>query len=134
MPNFLIPLCLASIALAVPLKAATVVPTYIAVQPTPATPQAPATLSRNVFKPSQGPLGISFKTLKTGNVTVRIYSMSGARVRTLVAASPVGNAATLTQASWDGRDEQGRPVASGLYVVSIQGAGLQSQLKVDVLR
>jgi flagellar hook assembly protein FlgD len=93
---------------------------------------APAVLSRNVFKPGQGPLDIGFKALKAGTVTVRVYALSGARVRSL--ASTVVAGATWSQVPWDGRDDQGKPVASGLYVVSVQGAGIQRLLKVDLLR
>ncbi|HXC63996.1 MAG TPA: hypothetical protein VNZ67_06535 [bacterium] len=52
---------------------------------------------------------------------------------------PTGAAAAAVpgawgQALWDGRDDQGKPVASGLFVVSVTGGGIQRQLKVAVLR
>ena len=117
-----------------PTRSPTPVPTVNPNSPTPTlTPAAPAVLSRNLFRPSQGPLGISFKVLKNGSVTVRVYDLSGARVRTAY-QSYAATGSGWIQAIWDGRNDRGQEVATGLYVVSIQGGGIQRLLKVAVLR
>ncbi|MCB1184276.1 hypothetical protein KDM41_12645 [bacterium] len=48
------------------------------------------------------------------DVTVAVYDTRGARVRRLHSGSVAGGASTLV---WDGRDANGRAVASGLYFV-----------------
>jgi hypothetical protein len=132
---------------------ATAVPTStpnLTVQPTQATTQspstsktplvsptavAPAVLGSNLFRPSKGPLSVSWRPLKSGLVSVQVFSLEGVRVRTLPTAPPVGAlAGAWAQTAWDGRDDQGRDVSSGLYLVSIRGGGIQSLLKVDLLR
>jgi hypothetical protein len=47
-----------------------------------------------------------------GNVTLRIYDVSGRLVRTLVDGF---EAAGTREVSWDGRDDQGQQLASGVY-------------------
>ena len=117
-----------------PTRSPTPVPTVNPNSPTPtSTPSAAAVLSRNLFRPSQGPLGISFKVFKNGPVTVRVFDLSGARVRTAY-QSYAATASGWVQAVWDGRNDRGQEVATGLYLVSIQGGGIQRLLKVAVLR
>jgi flagellar hook assembly protein FlgD len=48
-----------------------------------------------------------------GRVTVRVYDLMGRRVRTVVdSVLPAG----WHQAGWNGDDDSGRSVASGLYI------------------
>jgi hypothetical protein len=57
---------------------------------------------------------IRYALPQTASVTVEVYNMLGQRVRTLVAGQK--QAADYYLVTWDGHDEFGREVASGVYV------------------
>ncbi|MEK7315731.1 MAG: FlgD immunoglobulin-like domain containing protein, partial [Candidatus Eisenbacteria bacterium] len=60
-----------------------------------------------------------------------IYSVRGALIRTLVDGSvPAGR----YRATWDGRDEQGLAVGSGLYLAELQAAGKRLTRKMSLLK
>ena len=52
-----------------------------------------------------------------GRVLIRIYTVNGRLVRTLENDSAIGSAAAL---EWDGRDEDGDRVASGVYLYQVR--------------
>jgi flagellar hook assembly protein FlgD len=58
------------------------------------------------------PTEITFALPEAGQATLRIYALTGQRVRTLVESEM---AAGRHSVSWNGRDEAGAPVASGVY-------------------
>ncbi len=64
---------------------------------------------------------IPFELAEEASVTIHIYDLAGAMVRTLVLGSmPVGvHAGRDDAAHWDGRNEQGEPVGSGVYLSEI---------------
>ena len=67
-----------------------------------------------------------------GHMRIRVYNLFGADM-----CQPFEGdlpAATWFQATWNGTESTGRPVASGVYFVSIQGCGLHSIKKVVVVR
>jgi hypothetical protein len=67
----------------------------------------------NPFNPSTT---IPFSVSKQGRVTLRLFNVSGALVRTLVEANaPPG----YYEPRWDGRDDRGLPAASGRYYVQL---------------
>jgi hypothetical protein len=57
---------------------------------------------------------IRYALPKSAVVTLEVYNLLGQRVRTLVAQK--AQAADYYLASWDGHDELGREIASGIYV------------------
>ena len=62
--------------------------------------------------PARGAVRIAFALRFSERVAACVYAASGARVRTLIEGErPAGGQAVL----WDGRDDAGRPVPSGLY-------------------
>jgi hypothetical protein len=66
-----------------------------------------------------------------GRVHVAVYDAAGRRVRTLLdGAMPAG--ATLLQ--WDGRDDQGRLVSSGVYFARATAAGGRGTTRIPVAR
>lgn len=69
----------------------------------------------NPFNPSTV---ISFKLPEESLVTLIIYDILGRRVRTLV--SNASYAAGVHKLTWDGGDDSGNSLASGLYVYRIQ--------------
>jgi flagellar hook assembly protein FlgD len=98
-----------------------------------ATPDVPTVLDKNVFNPLQGGVvHIGIKPPQDGQVFVRIYNIAGVLVRPLAELDL--NAGITYQATWDGRNGQANVVASGVYFVSIQGAGIRSIRKVIVLK
>jgi hypothetical protein len=113
----------------------TVTQTYTETQtplPTP-TPNVPTVLDRNFFNPAQGGvLRIGIKPPEDGQVAVRIYNIAGTLVRPLLQLDL--DAGITFQATWDGRNASGEMVSSGVYFVSVQGAGIRSIRKVIVLK
>ena len=90
-------------------------------------------LDRNVFKPGQGgTLVISFKADVDGMVTVKVFNLAGELIEPVFNA-PV-QAGLWFQAQWDGKNQYDETVASGVYFISVQGAGIRSIRKVIVLK
>jgi hypothetical protein len=66
-----------------------------------------------------------------GQVSLVVYDIAGRRVRSLLhSIVPVGMHALF----WDGRDEQRRTVAAGVYFVRLTAEGLTTTKKVTLLR
>ncbi len=64
--------------------------------------------------PSPGRLGVSFNLSHAAESRLEIFDAQGRRIRKLLEGClPTGPG----RASWDGRDESGQPVPSGVYVV-----------------
>jgi hypothetical protein len=88
-------------------------------------------LQANVFRPGQA-LHIGIKSPTGGRVTVRVFNVAAEQVRRPYEADvPAGQ---TVDAVWDGRNEAGEPCAAGLYVVSVQGAGISRTLKVVLMK
>jgi flagellar hook assembly protein FlgD len=66
-----------------------------------------------------------------GFVTVRIYDVTGRLVRTLV--NEVKDAGAYS-AVWDGRNEGGANVASGIYFYKMETSGFSATKKLVMLR
>lgn len=95
--------------------------------------EAKGFLSRNVFRPGKdAPLDIGFKAQGDEHVTVKIFNLPGETVR-LVAEIEVRKG-VLYALKWDGRNDDGQTVASGLYVISIYGPQTRILKKVVVLK
>ncbi len=79
--------------------------------------------SPNPFNPATT---ISFDLTARSTVTLHVYDTSGRLVKTLLAGAKahVGS----NQVHWDGRDEQGQRVASGMYLYRLE-AGEYSETK-----
>ncbi|MFN0151176.1 MAG: choice-of-anchor B family protein [bacterium] len=70
--------------------------------------------SPNPFNPHTA---ISFDLARDGQAQLSIFSLEGRRVRTLVkSALPAGRHSV----AWDGRDERGNSVASGVYLMRLE--------------
>ena len=62
---------------------------------------------------------------------MRIYDASGTLVRSLIdAALPAGS----HEIRWDGKDDTGRSVSSGVYLVEFESCGFKDVRKIVCLR
>jgi hypothetical protein len=76
---------------------------------------------RNYPNPSSGETRFFYYlSREAADVTLRVYSVTGARIKTIRRAPGDRNANTVT---WDGRDERGAAVASGVYFYTIVARG-----------
>jgi hypothetical protein len=80
--------------------------------PTPAKPVAVNGLDQNYPNPFNPQTTLAFSLRERGVMTLRVYDVSGALVRTLANESFDAGAHTLL---WDGRNDAGQPVSSGVY-------------------
>ncbi len=74
---------------------------------------------------------IRYTLARAGRATVRVHDARGAVIRTLLAADlPAGAGAVV----WDGRDDAGNPVASGVYVCRLATNGLTHTRRLTLVR
>jgi hypothetical protein len=85
------------------------------------------TLDRNSFDPTAGETVTVGLGAGTGDSTVEVYAASGALVRTL----EVTGASSVT---WNGRNDDGDVLASGVYVVRIRTGAGSAVRKVAVVK
>jgi hypothetical protein len=81
--------------------------------------------------PFLGSTQIRFALAEPGEAVVRVYALDGRLVRTLVDAALPAGEKSLT---WDGRDELGRSVAAGTYIVQFRAANTTEAQRVMRLR
>jgi len=74
-------------------------------------------LYRNFPNPFNASTSIRFALLEDGYVTLTIYSIAEQRVRTLVSGPMTAGLHTVT---WDGRDNAGNRVSSGIYLTHLR--------------
>jgi len=102
-----------------------------AVETEPAVRPARFALLPNQPNPFNPVTTIHFELDRPGPASLRIYSVSGALVRTLVENRlPAGH----YRAQWDGRDMSGRPVGSGIYVYRLTEGGRNLSRKMSLLK
>ena len=82
----------------------------------------------NPFNPSTT---ISFSLSTPSHVSLRIYDASGRYIRTLI-DEPCD--AGRHEERWDGRDESGRELSSGIYFCRIEAGALSETRKMVLLR
>jgi hypothetical protein len=81
--------------------------------------------------PIRGPTTIRFQLHAAAAVELTVFDILGRRVRVIAeAAYPAGEHAL----PWDGRDERGHCVASGLYYLRLRAGGIVEARPVVVLR
>ena len=74
-------------------------------------------LNQNSPNPFNAKTTIRFELPATSTVTLEVYNLAGQKVRTLVDGT---KQAGRYSAVWDGKDEAGRDVASGIYLYRLQ--------------
>lgn len=97
--------------------------------PTPPDQLARVAVSPNPFNPRTT---ISYTSIAGMATRVAILDMSGRRIRTLV--DEPARATGRQVVDWDGREEGGRPVASGVYFCRVLAAGQAETRLITLLR
>jgi len=110
-------------------KSVVVVP-FVAVAEPPNLPGA-FSLDNALPNPFTGSTTIRFGIAHAGHANVSIYSAAGRLVRTLCNSSFLPAHYSLT---WDGRDERGRAVGAGVYLVRAKAGDYTASRKLVVQR
>jgi hypothetical protein len=104
----------------------------------PAAPAEPAKFALlqnypSIFNPDTW---IPYQLAQDVDVTIRIYDAGGRAIRTLnLGRKLAGFYTTKSKAAyWDGRNEAGEPVASGIYFYTIQAGEFTATKKMIVTR
>jgi hypothetical protein len=88
-------------------------------------------LTQNRPNPFSPETRMAFMMPQEGRAELRIYSVDGRLVRTLIDGHlPAGPYTAI----WDGRDESGRAVASGVYFCSLAALGTRDNMKMLLVR
>jgi len=95
------------------------------------TPVKPM-LHANMPNPFHGATKISFDLVEPGRAVLRVYDVGGRLVRTLVNESGLG--AGTHEASWDGRNEEGTVIASGVYFYHLEAGDTKITRKMILIR
>ncbi len=88
-------------------------------------------LGQNVPNPFNPATEIAYEIPAAGRVTLEVYDVAGRLVRTLVDAD---QSAGPHSAVWDGRDGEGRSMATGVYFYRLQSEGLEVTHKMLLLK
>jgi hypothetical protein len=106
---------------------------HIVPAPTGVGPGLPVDLLHlNVFpNPLNPSTTIEYSIPMGGRVTLRVYDAAGHLVRTLLDAVQPEGARRIT---WDGRDDAGAGIASGVYLLRLEAAGQQHTRKLVLLK
>jgi hypothetical protein len=99
--------------------------------PPPPPPPVNTVLSPVKPNPSRGYMSTTLDLSSTGDVVhADVYDASGRHVRTLLQ----GPFAGLVTIGWDGKDDDGRRVASGLYLLKVRTSSTQHEAKLLLLK
>jgi len=85
----------------------------------------------NPFRPGEGAVALALQLAAPARVRLAVYDVAGRRLRTLLAA-PLGAGEHV--ARWDGRDERGRPAATGVYLCRLEAGAASRALRIVLLR
>ena len=80
------------------------------------------TLSQNTPNPFNPDTMIEYTLGQDGPVDLKVYDLNGRMVRELVNQ---GQVASSYQVTWDGRDDAGRDLASGVYFYQLTAPGVK---------
>ena len=103
---------------------------YVATRP----PEGTVALKDNLFRPLKNPAvpcKITVTIFTGGDVTVKVYTMNGDLVRTIY-SGPQSVGPIIY--SWDGKNDNGKVMASGLYFVHVKGPSTDRTEKVVLIK
>jgi hypothetical protein len=87
-------------------------------------------LGQNYPNPFNAGTVIPFDLPEAGDWSVTVYNVAGQSIRGYTGHSEAGR----QQLSWDGRDERGQPVASGVYFYRISSGGFVATRKMTLMK
>src|SRR4029453_5087140 len=85
-------------------------------------PPPPISLGASYPNPFDNSTTIRYDLGQDGRTTVTLYDIRGAKVKQLIDTDQAAGPYTLT---WDGTNEDGARVASGVYVCRLRSAGAE---------
>lgn len=88
-------------------------------------------LAQNYPNPFNPTTIIRFDLPEAGEVDLTIFNSLGERVKTLASGKRPAGTHTVT---WNGRNNDGEPVGSGIYFLKINAAGFQATRKMVLIR
>jgi hypothetical protein len=94
---------------------------------------------RNAFNPALGEsVPIQFAIQRPGRVWVKVFTLNGEYVATVfdedVAAASPELPFLSERKAWDGRNADGQLVASGVYLLHMEGPEFRSNARVAVIK
>jgi len=87
-------------------------------------------LSNNYPNPFNPGTDVEYQLPKSAKVTLTIFNLVGQEVRTLIEEEKSAGVFTV---HWDGSDEQGRVVPSGVYIYRLQAGNFVAVKKMALL-
>lgn len=95
------------------------------------TNKSDVTAFNNIIGPANSKSTIRYDVLSSGNLSIKIYTISGTLVKTLFNSSVGSGKGSV---DWDGANDAGDKVASGIYFVKSEGPGIDKVEKIGVVR
>ena len=89
-------------------------------------------LSQNYPNPFNPLTTISYQLTEDLNVTIEIYDITGAKIRTLIASEM--HQAGYCKVIWNATNDVGQPVSAGMYIYTIQAGEFRSTKKMLLLK
>ena len=89
-------------------------------------------LLQNFPNPFNPDTTIGYELAESADVTLQVYNVVGQVVRTLIAAEP--QSVGRYQVRWDGMDDRGTPVSSGIYFYQLSAGKFQDVRKLMLLK
>ena len=89
------------------------------------------TLHQNAPNPFNPATSIPFSLARRGTVRLVVHDALGRTVRTLVDGPRAAGTHTLR---WDGRDDSGRAVSSGVYICRMRAGAFEKSIKMTFMR
>jgi hypothetical protein len=88
-------------------------------------------LLQNYPNPFNPATTIEFELTRPETISLTVYSLSGQKIRTLISGNYLPG---MHRVQWNGGDERGSPVASGVYFYQLQLNGQQQAKKMFLIR
>jgi len=85
----------------------------------------------NILKDPGDRTIVKYDLLAAGNLTIKIYTVTGSLVKTVFSGGVSAGKGTI---DWDGTNSNGSKVASGIYYIVAKGPGLNKTDKIAVVR
>jgi hypothetical protein len=88
-------------------------------------------LKQNYPNPFNPETVISYKIGRKGTYELSVFNLLGQEIRVLVAGELLQGSYEI---QWDGKDDAGQSVASGIYFYQLKGEGIQLSRKMILVR